>query len=215
MLGQIGDPDEYIELCHALRCARPEDKFIIRYNCPGGQVRSGNMILNAINECRALTIGIIEHDCGSMATFLFLACDTWAVSKYAEFFAHTVSSGSFGKECETFESSQFLRRQTHKRMKEEYAGFLTEDEISGLLGGRDIYLDADEIISRLEVYDEYRENNKEGEDGEDEVSLLTIVEDSVSKQFEAILKRYDLVEKVVPSPKPVSKPRVKKEKPAE
>lgn len=156
LLGNIGDPEDYVELCHALRTARPEDKFILRFNSGGGQVRTGNQILNALHECEALTIGFIEHDCGSMCTFLFLACKTWGVSKYAEWFSHTVSGGNYGKECETFEASQFLRRQTHKRIREEYANFLTEEEIEKILTGTDIYLDADEIMERLEVFDEAR-----------------------------------------------------------
>lgn len=156
LLGNIGDPEDYVELCHALRTARPEDKFILRFNSGGGQVRTGNQILNALHECEALTIGFIEHDCGSMCTFLFLACHTWGVSKYAEWFSHTVSGGNYGKECETFEASQFLRRQTHKRIREEYAHFLTDEEIEKILTGTDIYLDADEIMQRLEVFDEAR-----------------------------------------------------------
>lgn len=157
LLGNIGDPEDYVELCHALRTARPEDKFILRFNSGGGQVRTGNQILNALHECEALTIGFIEHDCGSMCTFLFLGCKTWGVSKYAEWFSHTVSGGNYGKECETFEASQFLRRQTHKRIREEYANFLTEEEIEKILTGTDIYLDADEIMQRLELFDEARE----------------------------------------------------------
>lgn len=157
LLGNIGDPEDYVELCHALRTARPEDKFILRFNSGGGQVRTGNQILNALHECEALTIGFIEHDCGSMCTFLFLACKTWGVSKYAEWFSHTVSGGNYGKECETFEASQFLRRQTHKRIREEYKYFLTDDEIEKILTGTDIYLDSDEIMERLEVYAEARE----------------------------------------------------------
>ena len=116
LVGSIGNPDDYIELCHALRSARQEDHFIIRINSGGGQVRSGNQIINAIQESEAIVVGFIEHDCGSMATFIFLACDSWGVSKYAEWSSHTVSGGNYGKECETYEAAQFLRKQTHKRM---------------------------------------------------------------------------------------------------
>lgn len=207
LLGNIGDPDEYIDLCHALRCARPEDKFILRFNSGGGQVRTGNQILNALHECEALTIGFIEHDCGSMCTFLFLGCKTWGVSKYAEWFSHTVSGGNFGKECETFEASQFLRRQTHKRIREEYAGFLTETEIEQILTGTDIYLDSDEIMDRLEPFSEMQEsmgcNDPDctscGEAGEESLSLDEIMSSAVEKGVDAAMKKlekkYSLVEK--------------------
>lgn len=204
LLGNIGDPEDYVELCHALRTARPEDKFILRFNSGGGQVRTGNQILNALHECEALTIGFIEHDCGSMCTFLFLACKTWGVSKYAEWFSHTVSGGNYGKECETFEASQFLRRQTHKRIREEYANFLTEEEIEKILTGTDIYLDADEIMERLEAFDEARSDvecscGECGLDNEEPIDLMSLIEDKVAqgveKSLDNLLKKYDITPK--------------------
>ena len=223
LLGGIGDPEEYVDLCHALRSARPEDKFILRFNSGGGQVRTGNQILNALHECEALTIGFIEHDCGSMCTFLFLACRTWGVSKYAEWFSHTVSGGNYGKECETFEASQFLRRQTHKRIREEYKNFLTEDEIDKILTGTDIYLDADEIMGRLEVFDEARQTqgcgnpdcnecgtHEEGEEVEPfnlEDVISKAVEQGVQKALDARDKKAQAAQK-----KAAKKPTPKLEK---
>lgn len=189
LVGEIGNPEEYLELCHALRSCTPADEFFLRFNSGGGQVRTGNQILNCIHECPGTTIGFIEHDCGSMCTFLFLACDTWGVSKYAEFFSHTVSGGNWGKESETFEASQFLRRQTHSRVREEYANFLTPDEIDSLLKGADYYFNADEIMERLEVFDEARQaqgcNNPEctecGIDREPEQSLEELMAKAVAE----------------------------------
>lgn len=189
LVGEIGNPEEYMELCHALRSCSPADEFFVRFNCVGGQVRSGNQIINALKECPATTIGFIEHDCGSMATFLFLACDTWGVSPYAEFFSHTVSGGNYGKESETFEASQFLRRQTHARVREEYSNFLTPDEIDSLLKGADYYFNADEIIERLEVFADAREAQgcgvegctECGEDGEPQETLQEMIASAVQE----------------------------------
>lgn len=156
LMGRIGDPENYLDLCMTLRTAKADDQVIIRINSLGGQVRTGSMIINAIKESEATVLGFIEADCGSMATFIFLACDAWAASPYAEWFSHTFSSGNFGKESETFESAQFMRKQTHKRIREEYHGFLTEEEIAGVLQGTDIYLDADEVMDRTEAFSRSR-----------------------------------------------------------
>ena len=216
LTGLIGDPEEYIDLCKALRACRPEDNFIIRINSGGGQVRTGNQIINAIHECQGTTIGFIEHDCGSMATFIFLACTTWGVSKYAEWFSHTVSSGSFGKENETYESAQFLRKQSHKRIRDEYQGFLDSEQIEKILTGTDIYLDADEIMERLEAYAEYQEslaeecNDENCQECSPQETIDTIidkaVESGVTKALTSLLDKYTLTEK----PKPAAKPRAKK-----
>lgn len=188
LVGEIGNPEEYLELCHALRSCSPTDEFFLRFNSGGGQVRTGNQIINSLRECPATTIGFIEHDCGSMATFIFLACDTWGVSPYAEWFSHTVSGGNWGKESETFEASQFLRRQTHSRVREEYSSFLTDLEIDALLKGADYYFNADEIMERLEVFDEARQSRGCGQEGctecgeqEEMITIDQIVENAVAK----------------------------------
>lgn len=207
LLGNIGDPEDYIDLCHALRTAQPQDQFILRFNSGGGQVRTGNQIANAISESEALTIGFIEHDCGSMTTFLFLACDTWGVSKYAEWFSHTVSGGNYGKECETYEASVFLRKQTHKRIREEYKNFLSETEIEKILTGTDIYLDADEIMNRLELFAEAREEEMEGDIGEQPQSLADMIKTSLSELLDERGISKPLVNsKPAPKPKAPKKP---------
>lgn len=207
LTGVIGDPEEYLDLCNILRTAGPQDEVIIRFNTPGGQVRTGNMIINAINESEANVIGFIESDCGSMGTYIFLACHTWGVSESAEFFCHTCSSGSFGKEHETYEQAVFLRKQQHKIMRKRYANFLTDEEIEKVISGSDVYLDADEIMERLELYSLAREEqgcgnpecNECSSEQEEMPSLDEMIEDAVEsgvqKALDKILKKYNLVKK--------------------
>lgn len=189
LVGSIGSPDEYLDLCHALRSCSPNDEFYLRLNSGGGEVRTGNQIINAIRECPAPVFGFIEHDCGSMATFLFLACDTWGVSEYAEWFSHTVSGGNWGKESETFEASQFLRRQTHARVRKEYQHFLTDLEIDALLKGSDYYFNADEIMERLEVFADARLAQEAEQEQFEETSLEDIIAAAVEKGIAAYDKQ--------------------------
>jgi ATP-dependent protease ClpP protease subunit len=158
LTGNIGAAEDYVDLCNILRSATSQDEVIIRINSGGGSVATGNMIINAISESEANVIGFIENDCGSMATFIFLACHTWGVSESAEFFSHTCSYGAWGKEHENFTQAEFIRKQSHKQMRKRYANFLTETEIEKVIAGSDVYLDADEIMERLEGYSEAREN---------------------------------------------------------
>lgn len=166
LTGEIGDPEEYNELCNLLRSANENDEIIIRINSVGGQCRSGVQIINAVEESAATVIGYIEGDCMSMATFVFLACSGFGVSKWAEFMAHTASSGSWGKEHETYEQAAFLRKQTHKRIREGYKYFMTDDEIERIVAGQDVYLDADEIEARLPYYIEQRQADREAKQKE-------------------------------------------------
>lgn len=152
LTGSIGDAEDYLDLCNILRSATSQDEVVIRINSGGGQVHTGNMIINAINESEANVIGFIESMCGSMATFIFLACDTWGVSDAAEFFCHTVSYGSWGKENENFAQVDFFRKQYNGLLRKRYNSFLSDEQIENVIKGEDIWLNADEIMERLETY---------------------------------------------------------------
>lgn len=157
LVGEIVEPENYIDLVDALRSANPHDDFIIRFASGGGLLSTATMIINAITESQANVHGYIESNAGSAASLIFLACDSWSVSDDAELFVHTSSSGSFGKESETYEASVFYRKKIHKMMRSRYAGFLTETEIDQVLKGADLYFDADSITERLNRYTDYEE----------------------------------------------------------
>lgn len=201
LTGPIGDAEDYIDLCNILRTATQQDEVIIRINSGGGQVATGNMIINAINESEANVIGFIESDCGSMATYIFLACHSWAVSDAAEFFAHTCSYGSWGKEHENFAHAEFLRKQQHKMARKRYKYFLTEEEIDRILAGQDVYLDADEIMERLPEYSEMREiefmESQDVENSEkiEHKSLDELIADAVESTLHKVLDQRAAKEK--------------------
>lgn len=198
LTGEIGAAEEYVDLCNILRSATAQDEVVIRIRSGGGSVHTGNMIINAINESEANVIGFIESDCGSMATFIFLACHTWGVSDTAEFFCHTCSYGSWGKEHENFAQAEFIRKQAHKQMRARYQNFLTTEEIEMVISGTDIYLDADEIMERLETYSAAREAQGCGNpdcqecnfdgDGEPAPTLEQIIANAVEAGIEAYNK---------------------------
>lgn len=196
LVGNITGAENYTDLCHTLRKAEPQDKFIIRINSGGGQVYSGNQIINAIQECEATVVGYIEGICGSMTTFIFLACDDWVVSDLGEFFAHTSSSGAWGKEHETYEASQFFRKQTYKTIRDGYQVFFSEEEIDKILAGSDIYLDAGEVRERLEILAEHRKE-LEFEEEASPSPIETMISSSVAIAIEEVLAKLGLGDKEV------------------
>lgn len=157
LVDDIGEPSDYVELCDALRSANENDQFVIRFNSDGGLLSTGDMVINAIKESQAHVHGFIEHSCGSMATMIFLSCHSWSLADSAEFFIHSASGGTVGKEHENYASIMFARKKLHRMVKERYSGFLTEKEIENVLNGQDYYFDAEEIADRLDTYNEYHQ----------------------------------------------------------
>lgn len=212
LTGSIGDAEDYVDLCNILRSATAQDEVVLRIRSGGGSVNTGNMIINAINESEANVIGFIESDCGSMATFIFLACHTWGVSESAEFFCHTCSYGQWGKEHENFAQAEFTRKQSHKQMRARYKNFLSDQEIETVISGTDIYLDADEIMERLETYAAAREEQGCGnpdckecvvpeEDFEDMPTLEEMISSAVASGIEQYEKKRLAAEKKASRPK--------------
>jgi ATP-dependent protease ClpP protease subunit len=183
LVGEIGHPEQYVEVCHALRLSEANDIFIIHINSEGGQVRSGLMLINAIKEAQCHVVGVIEQICYSMGSGIFLACDSFQVNPYSELMIHTSHSGAVGKENDLFANVEFSRKQTHRQIRETYSHFLTEEEIEDVIKGSDLYFNAEEIEQRLETYAEYRaELAKEAEgDAGGPQDLTEIVSEAVER----------------------------------
>lgn len=163
LFGEIKGVDDYFDLIDALNYASPDDEFIIRIHSGGGSLGTSDVIINAIRNTPARVHGYIESLCGSAATIIFLNCHTYSISPRAEFFVHTASSGTIGKEHENYASIMFDRKRVHKMIRDAYEGLLTEQEIDDVLKGQDHYFDAEELGERLEAYTEFKQKKFEAE----------------------------------------------------
>ena len=163
LFGEITEVDDYFDLIDALNYASPDDEFIIRIHSGGGSLGTADVIINAIQNTPARVHGHIESLCGSASTIIFLNCHTYSISPRAEFFVHTASSGTIGKEHENYASIMFDRKRVHKMIRDAYEGLLTEKEIENVLNGQDYYFDSEEIGERLETYTEFQQKKFEAE----------------------------------------------------
>ena len=163
LFGEITEVDDYFDLIDALNYASPDDEFIIRIHSGGGLLGTADVIINAIQNTPARVHGHIESLCGSASTIIFLNCHTYSISPRAEFFVHTASSGTIGKEHENYASIMFDRKRVHKMIRDAYEGLLTEQEIDDVLKGQDYYFDAEELGERLEAYTEFQKKKFEAE----------------------------------------------------
>ena len=163
LFGEITEVDDYFDLIDALNYASPDDEFIIRIHSGGGLLGTADVIINAIQTTQARVHGHIESLCGSAATIIFLNCHTYSISPRSEFFVHTASSGTIGKEHENYASIMFDRKRVHKMIRDAYEGLLTDEEIDNVLKGQDYYFDAEELGERLESYTEFQQKKFEAE----------------------------------------------------
>jgi len=147
---EIGSPSEYIDWFHEIRNCRKTDAITIHLNCPGGNLFTTIQFLQALSETEAHIIVSVEGACMSAATLIFLAADEYMITNHSMFLFHNYSAGTVGKGGEMYHGMVHERKWSTALFQDMYTGFLTPDEIIDMTNDKDIWLDSNEVIERLE-----------------------------------------------------------------
>jgi ATP-dependent protease ClpP protease subunit len=86
----------------------------------------------------------------SAATMIFLAAHSYEISEHSLFMFHNYSGGTMGKGGEMYDHIINERKWSEKIVHRVYEGFLTEGEIQSILDNKDIWMDGEEVIKRIE-----------------------------------------------------------------
>ena len=168
------DASYYRGVVNMLSQANEQDLVIFKLNSPGGNFTGLLSLLDAIDTTQATTIADITGQAASAASILALHCDQCVVGKYAEMLAHEVSYGVGGKGSDNLSHVQHIKKISDKLIWETYEGFLDDDEIESVLNGKELFLDSEEIVERLNARDEYRKALAEAlKEAEEENAGLT------------------------------------------
>lgn len=148
--GAIDSPECYIDMFDTIRHASPRDTIKLHINSFGGDMFTSLQFMRVLSETEAYVIASIEGACMSAATMLFLVSDSVEITPHSSVMIHNYSSGTYGKGGEQFHQIQHERRWSEVLFKEVYEDFLTKDEIHSVLENKDIWLDSDEVLKRLQ-----------------------------------------------------------------
>jgi len=153
----FGPPSQYRAVVQMLLNATEEDSVVYLINSRGGRMDGLQTLLEATKMCKAQTTAVILGECASAASILALTCDSVHVTESSSMLCHSVSMSTGGKHSDVVAHLEHMTKTTHNLMRKTYEGFLTEDELAGMLNGREIFMDAQEIIDHLEQREEYQE----------------------------------------------------------
>lgn len=148
--GAIEEPDCYIDMFDIIRHSRANDTIKIYLNSFGGDMFTGIQFLRVLSESEGEVIVSIEGACMSAATLIMLAADSVEITPNSSVMVHNYSSGTFGKGNEMHLQIQHERKWSENLFKQVYADFLTEAEIKSVLDGKDLWMDSEETLLRLE-----------------------------------------------------------------
>jgi ATP-dependent protease ClpP protease subunit len=148
--GTIESADQYIDWFDIIRSCGENDVVKVHINSYGGDLFTAIQMMRVLGECAGTVVVSIEGACMSAATMVFLTADAFEVSPHSMFMFHNYSGGTFGKGGEMLDQLQHERTWSEKLLREIYSDFLTEKEIESMLNNKDIWMDGDEVVKRLE-----------------------------------------------------------------
>lgn len=147
--GAIEEPVKYTDMIHQIRSAQPSDVVHIHLNTPGGSVATGVQIISAMRASPAHIITHLESEACSMGALLFLSADEMIVYDDSILMFHNYSGGIVGKGHEIKASVDATSKWYSKLIRNVCIPFLTEDELTRIFEGADLYMLSDEVEARL------------------------------------------------------------------
>lgn len=167
LTGKIEAPENYIDWFDTIRHAGENDEVKIYINSCGGDLFTAIQFLRVLSETNATVIVSVEGACMSAATMIFISADSVEVTPHSMFMFHSHSGGSIGKSHEMYDQLIHERKWSNKLIESIYKDFLTEDEIMAVIDGKDIWMDADQVMARLEKRAEAKESQENSEENQD------------------------------------------------
>lgn len=141
----------YSNLFNLFDSAGEDDEIVLDICSPGGSLDTCILIRRAMARCPAQITARIGPTCSSAAGAIALGATSFEIDGNSAMMVH---HGSLGmgrmKMSDLYASATHSKNQIERFIKDVYENFLTEEEIQQVLGGREIYMDADELSDRLE-----------------------------------------------------------------
>jgi len=151
LTGEIESAENYVEWFDTIRHAGEHDVIKIYINSYGGDLFTAIQFLRVLAETQATKIISVEGACMSAATMIFMCADNFEVTPHSVFMFHNYSGGTIGKGGEMIDQLLHERKWSENLLKNIYDGFMTQDEINSMLDNKDIWMDGEEVVKRINI----------------------------------------------------------------
>jgi len=159
--GSFREPAFYRGVINMLMNASEQDTVAFMINSPGGSLSGLLSLLEGINMTKATTVALVVGSASSAASMFALHCNEVYVGDNATFLCHNISYGTGGKGSDVLAHVQHTTSSASKLLRKTYKHFLSEIEITDMINGKEIYMESDEIVERLQQREELFEEEQE------------------------------------------------------
>lgn len=149
--------DTYDEVVALLSTATEMDEIVWNVSSYGGFVNSLQMILGWKAMCPARQTHVLHSNADSCASVFFLSdADQYIVGDGATMFLHEIQAGVSGTTSNMIRHIEHLKETNETFIKKAYSDFVSEEELSQILSGVEVFLTSNQIRERLEQREQKR-----------------------------------------------------------
>ena len=145
----IENKSDYHDFLRAVNATSQYDEIHIHINNYGGDLDAAIQMYHSLVRSGAKIVIYIEVACMSAATVVMMTADEIEFCPWSSIMIHAYSGGDIGKYQEIQSASQFHREWFSNFMNDVYGDFLTKKELAQVLGGKDLWLNADDAMNRF------------------------------------------------------------------
>ena len=145
----IENKSDYYDFLRAVNATSQYDEIHIHINNYGGDLDAAIQMYHSLVRSGAKIVVYIEGACMSAATVVMMTADVIEFCPWSSIMIHAYSGGDIGKYQEIQSASQFHREWFSNFMNDVYGDFLTKKELAQVLGGKDLWLNADDAMNRF------------------------------------------------------------------
>ena len=145
----IENKSDYHDFLRAVNATSQYDEIHIHINNYGGDLDAAIQMYHSLVRSGAKIVIYIEGACMSAATVVMMTADEIEFCPWSSIMIHAYSGGDIGKYQEIQSASQFHREWFSNFMNDVYGDFLTKKELAQVLGGKDLWLNADDAMNRF------------------------------------------------------------------
>ena len=145
----IENKSDYHDFLRAVNATSQYDEIHIHINNYGGDLDAAIQMYHSLVRSGAKIVIYIEGACMSAATVVMMTADEMEFGPWSSIMIHAYSGGDIGKYQEIQSASQFHREWFSNFMNDVYGDFLTKKELAQVLGGKDLWLNADDAMNRF------------------------------------------------------------------
>jgi len=146
--GGIEDAEQFIPAIEAMQVADENDLVMVHLSTPGGDIDATDTFLHAYDQCRARVVFNASGGVHSAGTLILMYADEVIFSEGFNALVHNGSVGHGGKYSEWRAASDHVRKHMEEMFWKTYRGFMSDEEISQMLEGKDFWFDVNEFKAR-------------------------------------------------------------------